>query len=68
MSGNGPKLMAITRQLSAQWQQTKESWQDAKCREFERQYIDELLSSVDKAVSVMEQLDKLVSRIRSDCE
>jgi hypothetical protein len=68
MSGNGSKLMALTRALSAQWQQTKESWQDAKAHEFERAYMDELFAGVDKAVTVMEQVDKLVTKIRSDCE
>ena len=68
MSSNGSKLMAITRQLSGQWQQTKEQWQDAKTQEFERQYMTELFSSVDKTVAVMEQLEKLISKIRSDCE
>ena len=68
MSGNASKLIALTRQISAQWEQTKESWQDAKSQEFERQYIQELLASVDKAVTVIEQLDKLVSKIRTDCE
>ena len=68
MSGNGSKLMAITRQLSVQWQETKESWRDAKSQEFERQYLDELFAGVDKAVTVMEQLDKLITKIRNDCE
>lgn len=68
MSGNGSKLMAITRQLSGQWQQTKEYWQDAKSQEFERQYLEELWAGVDKAVTVMEQLDKLISKVRNDCE
>jgi hypothetical protein len=68
MSSNGSKLMAITRHLSGQWQQTKEYWQDAKAEEFERQYMTELFSSVDKTVAVMEQLEKLINKIRSDCE
>jgi uncharacterized protein YeaO (DUF488 family) len=68
MSGSGSKLLALSRHLSAQWQQTKEYWQDAKSHEFERKYIDELMASVDKAVTVMEQVDKLVGKIRSDCE
>ena len=68
MSGSGAKLMALTRALSAQWQQTKDYWQDAKCREFERQYMEELFASVDKAVGVMEQVDKLIAKIRHDCE
>jgi len=68
MSGNGSKLNALTRQLSAQWQQTKETWRDAKCQEFDRKYMQELLASVDRAVSVMEQLDKVFHKIRTDCE
>ena len=68
MSGNGSKLMALTRQLSVQWQQTKESWRDAKSEEFEHKYLDELFAAVDRAATVMEQLDKLVTKIRNDCE
>ena len=68
MSGNGSKLMALTRALATQWHQTKDYWQDAKCREFERHYLDELFASVDKAVAVIEQVDKLITKIRSDCE
>ncbi len=68
MSGNGSKLMAITKEFSNQWQQTKEYWRDDKSQEFERQYMQELLAGVDRAVGVMEQLDKLVSKIRTDCE
>ena len=68
MSGNASKLAAITRELSNQWHQTKEYWRDAKSQEFERQYIHELLAGVDKAVAVIEELDKLATKIRNDCE
>ena len=68
MSGNGSKLLALTRQLSSQWQQTKESWRDVKGQEFERKYLVELFAGVDTAVTVIEQLDKLITRIRHDCE
>jgi len=68
MRGNGLKLAAITKELSHQWHQTKEYWNDAKSQEFERKYIEELLSNVDRAVGVIDELDKLVSKIRNDCE
>lgn len=68
MSGNGAKLIALTRQLAAQWEQTKGQWQDARSQDFERKYMDELFASVDKAVTVMEQVDKLITKIRNDCE
>ena len=68
MSAAGGKLAAVTRVLSSQWQQTRESWKDAKSEEFERQYLEELFTSVDKAVAIMDQVEKLVAKIRSDCE
>jgi len=68
MSGNGSKLMAVTKELSNQWHYTKEHWRDAKSQEFERKYLQELVASVDRAVGVIEQLDKLVGKIRNDCE
>lgn len=55
-------------ELWNQWQQTREYWRDAKAEEFQHKYLDELMSSVDKTVGVIEQLDKLMTRIRNDCE
>jgi hypothetical protein len=68
MNAVGSRLSAITKDLWLQWQQTREYWQDAKSEEFEKKYLEELVSSVDKTVSVIDQLDKLTSKIRSDCE
>jgi hypothetical protein len=68
MSGAGARLGAITKQLSVEWQQTKEYWADAKALEFEQKYLQELFSTVDKTVTVIEQLDKLINKIRNDCE
>jgi hypothetical protein len=68
MKSSGIKLSAITRELWAQWQQTKSCWKDARAQEFERKYLEELLSSVDRAVTSIEQLDKLVTKVRKDCE
>jgi len=68
MNGNASKLAAITKELSIQWQQTKEHWGDAKSQEFERQYMAELLAAVDRAATVIEELDKVVTKIRNDCE
>jgi hypothetical protein len=68
MNASGARLSAITKELARQWQQTKEYWQDAKSQEFERKYLEDLLASVDKTVTVIEQLDKLVIKIRKDCE
>ena len=61
MSANRSRLVAITKELSNQWQNTKESWRDAKAAEFEKKYMVELLAAVDSALLVLDQLDKLVS-------
>ncbi len=68
MSAGGARLGAVTKELWVQWQQTKESWQDAKAEEFERRFLSELFSSVDRTVNVIDQLDKLMAKVKHDCE
>ncbi len=68
LSVSKTRLAAITRELSNQWQNTKNSWQDAKSQEFERAYIELLTTNVEKAVTVMDDLEKLLTKIRNDCE
>jgi thymidylate synthase len=68
MNANGTRLAGITKELWGQWQQTRNFWRDARSQEFEQKYIIELLASVDKTVAVIDQLEKLVTKIRKDCE
>ena len=68
ISANGKALLTATRELSLKWDETKHFWQDAKSLEFERKFLIELFASVDKAVEVFDQLDKLVTKVRADGE
>jgi hypothetical protein len=68
MSTSGARLEALTKDLRVHWQQTKEYWSDDTSREFEHKYLEELFASVDRAVLVIDQLDKLTSKIKKDCE
>jgi hypothetical protein len=68
LNANRTRLAALTKALSIDWKQTQESWRDAKSREFEQRYLEELFDGVDTAVAVMDQLDKLLHKIRTDCE
>ncbi len=68
MKASSSRLGGLTKELRAQWQNTKAYWKDAKAQEFEHRYMEELLASVDRTVTVIDQLDKLVSKIRKDCE
>lgn len=68
LRANGSKLQAVTRELANQWHLTREYWRDVKSLEFEQKYMAELLAGVDRALTVIEQLDRIVTKIRSDCE
>jgi hypothetical protein len=68
LSGNRGRLTGLTRDLSIQWDETKNYWLDAKSQEFEQRFMTELLAHTSRAVTVLEQLDKLLQKVRSDCE
>ena len=68
MNSSGTRLTGITRELWGQWQQTKEFWKDSKSAEFEHKYLEDLVANVDKTVMIIEQLDKLLGKIKRDCE
>lgn len=68
LSATKSRLAAVTRELSLQWGETKNYWNDAKSLEFEHRYIQELLVRVDKAVTVIEKLDALLDKVKKDCE
>jgi hypothetical protein len=39
-----------------------------KSQEFEQRFLAELMASVDRAMPVFDDLDKLLTKIRRDCE
>jgi len=68
LSGTKNRLVSLTKELVVQWSETKNHWWDAKTREFDRQYIVELLINVDRTVTAIEQLDEVLNKVRKDCE
>ena len=68
IGANGKMILQATKELSRRWAETAETWKDARALEFERQYLAELTASVDRAGPVFDDLEKLISRVRSDCE
>ena len=68
LAGNRSRLAAISKELSLRWLETKDQWKDAKSQEFEHRYLQELFARVDKTVTVIEKLDQLLTKVRSDCE
>jgi hypothetical protein len=68
LSGAKSRLAGSARELSLKWTETKNYWLDAKSREFERRYLDDLFVRVDKTVAIIEKLDEILKKVRSDCE
>jgi hypothetical protein len=68
MSISGAALPEYGKQLSIAWQNTREKWRDAKAAEFEKRFMEDLPGEMKRAASVIEELDKLLKKVRSDCE
>ena len=62
------RLAGMTRQLALEWEHVRTTWTDDKAREFHQRYIVQLIADVEKAVAAMEQLEKLMIRVKEDCE
>ena len=68
MSGNKGRLTGLTREISLQWEETKNYWRDARSAEFDRKYMFELSDHVNRTTLVLEQLEELLKKVRSECE
>ena len=68
VSSNGKVILSATRELSRKWDQTKSQWKDAKSAEFERDYLVGLFADVERAMPILEELDRLISNVRNQCE
>jgi len=62
------RLSALTKELMAEWADTKQYWRDAKSTEFEKRYLDELESAVNIASANLEPLERVLKQIHDDCD
>jgi uncharacterized protein YukE len=68
MSASQNRLMSLTNNLRAEWEQTKSYWNDAKSREFEERFLQKLIPAVNQAISNIESLERTLQKIHADCE
>ncbi len=68
LSAQKSRLTALTRQIGVDWKETKARWTDSQSREFDSHTMVELQAHVDRAILVIEKLETLLGKIRSDCE
>lgn len=66
--GSAANLIQAMKDLSVQWQQTKEEWRDGKSIEFEGKYLENLPAELKRATEAMEEVNTLLKKVRRDCE
>jgi hypothetical protein len=65
--GRGTLSKAL-KQLQTQWAETKASWDDPRSRELEPRVLLPLELDLRSAVSAMDQIAVLLTRVRHECE
>jgi hypothetical protein len=68
LSGNKGRLTGLTRDISLRWAETRSHWRDMKSEEFDRRFMAELSASVNRTIIIMDKLEELLKKVRSDCE
>jgi thymidylate synthase len=68
LNANKTRLTSVTQELFNRWRETQQHWHDIKAQEFDRLYMEELSASVNAASGVIDQLDKIISKVKKDCE
>ena len=68
LGANKARLGEMTKELLCRWQETRAQWRDAKGAEFEVRYMRELKSDVDQAMTAMDELEKVLLKMKKDCE
>jgi hypothetical protein len=54
--------------LNIKWAETKAHWNDVKAQQFSREYVEAIPDHVQRTMSVMQEIDALIKRVRSQCE
>ena len=68
MSDSRARLLHASKQLTSQWQQTKESWRDTQCQQFEKTTMIPLDNAVRSTLMAMEQLGSCLSQAQHECQ
>jgi hypothetical protein len=68
MIGSKNRLMGLTKELRAEWDQTRQCWNDAKSLEFEQRFLNDLLAGVNQAIANIDTLERVINKVRNDCE
>lgn len=62
------RLVGLSKEMGRVWQDTTVSWRDEKAAQFYHDCVAPLLSGADNAALAMDDLEKLLRKIREDCD
>ena len=62
------QLATLAKELSRNWEYTRQHWQDRKSAEFEVKHLEPLQTQMVATFEALEKLDRILIKIRSDCE
>lgn len=62
------RLATLTKMLSNDWNSTKEQWQDKQSVHFQKKYMEPLIQNATSTIEIIEKLDKLITKVKKDCE
>jgi hypothetical protein len=65
---SGANLVQALKELNLKWFEAKVHWHDVKSQQFEREYLADLPDHVQRTMNVMQQIDVLLKKVKSDCE
>lgn len=68
LGANKARLSESTRDLLFEWGHLRDGWRDARSEEFENKYLRELRADVDKAIGSLDEVEKLLQKMRRECE
>lgn len=66
--GSASNLHEAVKNLLTAWSEAKNYWRDVKSQEFEAAYLDNLPNDAARAVTVINEIDALLKKVRRDCE
>jgi hypothetical protein len=67
-AGSKNRLLGLAKGLGADWAEVKNHWNDGKSQEFEKRYIEELMTAVSAAMTNIDAVEKILNKVREDCE
>ena len=61
------KITGGAKELAAAWDDTRNYWRDMKAQQFAEMYLEPVPHQIARAATVIEEIEVLLRKVRSDC-